>query len=104
MKEPSEGSGAFNAKLGKRNVNKPDWADAVVKHFFPNEPESEWARMRDAIMGKKVKPRMTGATTVLECFKARDPEDANMPIFQNMKEAAQQQEKANAAAPRTHVL
>ena len=99
VKEPC-GTGNVNAKTGKAYVNKEDWAKAVVQHFFPSEPEEEQGKMTAALLGKKKRQTFECASTIVDCVKSLDPEDANLPMFRQIKEMAEQQQKENALAPR----
>ena len=92
--EPTEGSGALN-KSGQRNIIKIDWAKKVVEFFAPDASPERAAFLVDQIMGKKDATKFACPKSILDAVNSLDPENANMPMFRQVKKIAEEQQKTN---------
>ena len=73
------------------NIMKVDLANALVRHLYPMNPESDILRMVNAILGRKRKV----SPAVLQIVANLDPENQEDSIFKKMsKEASEQLQKS----------
>jgi hypothetical protein len=88
------GSGKTNPKNGKQSIIKPDWANALIKHLFPDVGDSEHTRMVDAIMGR-YKYKACSATVIAAC-KVLDEDERS--VFDGLKKSAEKEKQMDEEA------
>ena len=93
--QPERGTGKPNAK-GVRSLLKRDWAQVLVRGFFPEMDEDSLKELLQRFMGTWDPTKMACPTEVVECVEGLDAEEQDQSYIKRVKELAQKAREATA--------